>query len=588
MSHLWKVYRNNQIVGVMDAAEIRQSLRDGLIDPFDHVSRDGSSVRVQLIEVDEIFEPDGGNGGASPTGEMLSPQRNAPAKHGDFSRQETFPPSHQPKPIRNNAGINPNETPKSAKKFYLIDRHHRVLGPLSAAEIQSLFFRGVLDKSVRVQKMGAQRMIPVRQFVQIYAGQRMNAITQKAQMKLIPSRSGRLRRGGSRIDLASSTVLNELTRVMQAKSLVKAQQSPLFLLAFGVLLGVLVFVIAQTISSHGDSGNKRSEIRGTKREEAQFKPRPATVSGSQGQLVKKARSRSKTISIEAPQESVVVTTKTKPSKRSSKASTQKRRDSEIKRPATKGRSDEGQRDDSWADTQKELREQARSFKKADTRKAQQPNVRPLPAESRRRVTPVDDPERALAPPPLARRNTVRSSPLPASRPKTVTKPVVRLSRAPAPPPVRSPVDPLDAEFERDVLPAVTAPRPEPVSSAREKARQAAAQRAAEQARMKAMAARTAPVPPPPPARPAPQAPSLDDSVGNTVTLGPLRFNPALLDQCGLKCKLPTQDASGRTITLVFFKEAFLSEMIAKGGRVTVSGRLNREGGGFSLLLQDVK
>ncbi|HET9241575.1 MAG TPA: hypothetical protein VFO10_30190, partial [Oligoflexus sp.] len=55
MEKRWNVYHGNDYLGLKTAKEIREALRQGTLDPFDKVSREGSNIREDLIEVDEIF-----------------------------------------------------------------------------------------------------------------------------------------------------------------------------------------------------------------------------------------------------------------------------------------------------------------------------------------------------------------------------------------------------------------------------------------------------------------------------------------------------------------------------------------------------
>ncbi|MBQ48180.1 MAG: hypothetical protein CMP10_12160, partial [Zetaproteobacteria bacterium] len=56
MIHRWHVVRDGKKIGEGTGEYIRQGLRDGMFDPFDQICRDGSSVMVNILEVDEIFE----------------------------------------------------------------------------------------------------------------------------------------------------------------------------------------------------------------------------------------------------------------------------------------------------------------------------------------------------------------------------------------------------------------------------------------------------------------------------------------------------------------------------------------------------
>ena len=52
----WNVYHGNDHLGLKTAKEIREALRQGTLDPFDKVALEGSNIREDLVEVDEIFK----------------------------------------------------------------------------------------------------------------------------------------------------------------------------------------------------------------------------------------------------------------------------------------------------------------------------------------------------------------------------------------------------------------------------------------------------------------------------------------------------------------------------------------------------
>ncbi len=56
MAKRWNVHHGNENLGLKTAKEIREDLRKGTLDPFDKVSAEGSNIREDLIEVDEIFK----------------------------------------------------------------------------------------------------------------------------------------------------------------------------------------------------------------------------------------------------------------------------------------------------------------------------------------------------------------------------------------------------------------------------------------------------------------------------------------------------------------------------------------------------
>lgn len=88
-------------------------------------------------------------------------------------------------------------------------------------------------------------------------------------------------------------------------------------------------------------------------------------------------------------------------------------------------------------------------------------------------------------------------------------------------------------------------------------------------------------PPPPPRASAPvrigRVSALTGHENQLVTIGPLTFNPIVLDNCKLKCLLPMSDSSGGTLVAIFFKAAFAPALKAARGPVTVTGTARNEG-----------
>lgn len=224
LSDRWYIYKDGQSIGPLTAAEIRDALRDGTFDPFDLVSRDGSSVRRELVEVDEIFfnskvvydgaaaagggiakaasgdpfpvalesrETAGGPGvgtrgpGAGGSAESFDPNGGfvptaGPPESNHGRREGGIGQGHLALADVNTAGRGQATTrppgrrsgsrgKRDAKRYQLIDAKGRQLGPLAASEIQSLFYKGVLDKSVQVLRQGSSAKVPVAKFVAVYA-----------------------------------------------------------------------------------------------------------------------------------------------------------------------------------------------------------------------------------------------------------------------------------------------------------------------------------------------------------------------------------------------------------------------------------
>ncbi|MES2745027.1 MAG: hypothetical protein V4655_06355, partial [Bdellovibrionota bacterium] len=207
----WNVHHGNQDLGLMTAKEIRGALRKGTLDPFDKVSAEGSNIREDLIEVDEIFAgpEDEGEGTASHqsmpstsaktsdgSSPVAMPDKAQPSAFSQALSQAALPPSAfsasapsvvnrpSPSPMQGNyeseeyPRTNPppsasafssmswkgsgdatsvaalkDDSKSTQKRYYLIDKA-KILGPVSALEIQSLFNRGGINAKVKVQKIG--------------------------------------------------------------------------------------------------------------------------------------------------------------------------------------------------------------------------------------------------------------------------------------------------------------------------------------------------------------------------------------------------------------------------------------------------
>ncbi len=54
----WFIYRGSETLGPFSASELRAALRLGELDPFDKVGKASSSLRQNLIDIDEIFNTD--------------------------------------------------------------------------------------------------------------------------------------------------------------------------------------------------------------------------------------------------------------------------------------------------------------------------------------------------------------------------------------------------------------------------------------------------------------------------------------------------------------------------------------------------
>ncbi len=109
---------------------------------------------------------------------------------------------------------------------------------------------------------------------------------------------------------------------------------------------------------------------------------------------------------------------------------------------------------------------------------------------------------------------------------------------------------------------------------------------------RAYSARMPSIPTPPPVAPPPRSSGtsriglikdLTSLEGQVATIGPLSFNPSVLESCKLKCQLPMTDSAGGSLVAVFFKGAFLKDLMASNGRAVVTGTVRHEGTCFLYL-----
>jgi len=165
----------------------------------------------------------------------------------DYIAQDRIEKSQAPKRAKSSGSSRKRSSNKAkeAKKFYLIDRRKRQLGPLSAKEIQSLYFRGIVSNSVRVVKSGSGRQVPVGQFVSVYAGARAQSIqdmTGHTQLAITKPAEG----------LPSSQVMDELAKLRYAvgisnfPSLASIFMVSLVIGALGYLLVSYLFLLPES------------------------------------------------------------------------------------------------------------------------------------------------------------------------------------------------------------------------------------------------------------------------------------------------------------------------------------------------------
>jgi type IV secretory pathway VirB10-like protein len=282
MEKRWNVYHGNDYLGLKTAREIREALRQGTLDPFDKVSREGSNIREDLIEVDEIFReappesapveniadtpPNEGTvvadrsalleAAAQAAKSAGTGSKNKPKPTDEASDSDEIDDFHQ----RNDTG-----TRNSAKRYYLIDRE-KVLGPLSALEIQSLFNRNMLNKKVRVQKIGNEKTIPITQFIASYSGDRLKELAEDGR---IPQQIG--------VGSPSSKVMNELARMANSRRVAQDRKNRAYLVMsfVGLILGALVYLIYEQSTKEPEPPSAVEER--SEEQAPSNKPRPRLI-----------------------------------------------------------------------------------------------------------------------------------------------------------------------------------------------------------------------------------------------------------------------------------------------------------------------
>lgn len=305
MSDRWFIYKDGQALGPFAPEEIRQSLREGTFDPFDLVSREGSSVRRELVEVDELFftskvvyageQASGfGDGPVSGAPSVFAPSGNLPAVRGDQTQasQRGAPDvagnghlalasssratlaSQQSRPVaQQNA---PRKRRRDPKHFHVMDPRGRVLGPVSASEIHSLFYKGVLDKDVKVMRDGSRAQVPVARFVAIYS--ESNRVKRAMQQGAHPIVQGGISRAGS------------LPAPRVAMGTPSSAVSPLAVIAIVAALlfgGIAAYVFIKNGGANWSAKDRPSATRQNKAKKKKVRPLPDQKPKPWPSLVKK-------------------------------------------------------------------------------------------------------------------------------------------------------------------------------------------------------------------------------------------------------------------------------------------------------------
>ncbi len=544
MSDRWHIFKDGKAHGPYSAAEIRDQLREGDLDPFDLVAREGSSVRRELVEIDELFSTskaangvggEAGFEGNAPT-ESMGGGANGAARRtidrllaGEGQLPGGFVPPNDvlngnlhlasdeavnatqvsngaavTRPPRSGTGSGSGSgkrRKKDAKHFNLKDPKGRVLGPLSANDIQGLFYKGVIDKNVLVLKQGSSAKVPVDRFVAVFARSKSGGGTRPRQQGAHPALSSQQR---------SPTMLRAAAAQGAQRSTMRTQKIVTVMLVIAAvamlgLAGYLAYkkgatdwVEKKVAALTADEPKKPRKKRREPRVEDEIGrgggklPRPEAF---EEPGIKKAPKRKKGAIREVPVDEDEAPVR-------------------VERKAKRDGRDV--RDGREARTKRD-RDREREKKRAELLKR---------AEIAKR--------KRAAPPPL-------KTPRPAAK-------TSKVAFVPAPVPKPAP------------LPA-PAPAPAPA--------------------------------PPKNTPPKVAAKAAGQTVGSLANgqqvsrLGPMRYDPAAVAKCSGPCVV-TFSGAGGSVTGRFFKDGFGDALAAKKGSAYISGIVRKSGGVTTILIQDVQ
>ena len=229
MTRRWNILRNGEFVAVMTASEIRQALRTGRVEALDQATEEGSTARKLVVEFDEIFQEDTHAGAM-----VVGPETpNLPI-------EEVVESQPTPKKI--------------VKRYFLMSKQNKKLGPLSSKEIIGLYSKGAIGKSVVVARVGSDQKISIKKFVKAYG------VKKSAKMKRMVARKERQNVDSNSISISSIEAIktNTLSHIKRSPSL-----PPVVMMAIVALLGGAIGVMAVILlpSLGGETGSFLDKVR---------------------------------------------------------------------------------------------------------------------------------------------------------------------------------------------------------------------------------------------------------------------------------------------------------------------------------------
>lgn len=534
-------------------------MREGEIDPFDLVEKEGSSLRRELIEVDEIFAQNSQQFSSSPrtrATDKSAPDALAKTQQPSGYVPDGAPPAEtdresgeaggrpgpgivvgngqlflaQPGMYQGEGGdgaLLERARPRvrNPKIYHLVDDRGRAQGPLKATDILRLYYKGVLGQGVYVVRRDSKARIPVARFVAALARQQNGE-------QALHARPGRGHHPGMERSLKRDPVRGARALVSFRPRIlgIPTNAVALVVIVAAILLGVAAawLVLGSGASNRGPLRERGSALR---REDLNQDPRRSKSGPDRSSARSSAGNRG--LSADDLQD------QPKAFQRSGRSAGP---GLDRRSQPTRGAVQNGRRSEANG---RRLRSPSRPAERKGQSPARFAAKTPPKAEKSLRA-PVPSPR---SPVPMVRRpfpnvpsQTALSRPVPA-RPVVVPRPAL-----PAPLPV---------------VPRQPSVQPSPVRA----------------------------VPPPAP-RVAPPPPGNGGQTsftdGQTVSgIGPFTFDRAAVAKCQAACTVPFKGPMG-VVTGKFFKSIWGPILLEKKGPVRLSGLIRKEGAGIKIIVSDIQ
>jgi len=526
MTKRWNVHHGNENLGLKTAKEIREALRKGTLDPFDKVSAEGSNIREDLIEVDEIFKESSdededvgaGSGSASASTQVLPAASGmggggtnigyrpgtAPGGPGMSGTNPGTTNQYTPNSMNSTATAGTNaggasayntrsglQPAGNAAPFIPDPNQPRTNPPPNNAGVGGLSWRSDQTPDFKEQ-------------VDSKSNQKRYYLIDKS--KILGPLSG--------LEIQSLYNRNVLNQKVKVQRIGSTRSIP----------------VAQFISSYSEDRLKELTDDGKLNQKVSSPSSKvlnelSRVANAQ-KLAQSRKNKTYTTLVLAGLVLgailFVIFDATRPSSSNKRSEPREEREApEARRNTSRPKLLQKNQSEEQADDNEE--EDARSRNAAKPTRAQPPKAKKARSE------PAERPAKAKAKKTPAREREVASAPAPKpSRPSPAPTP----SPAPAPTPAPTPRKAVDRE--------------------------------------------------------GPIAKAMSGSGSGIKTIGPLSFNMGSLDSCASKCTLIFRDSSGATLKAVFFKSAYYDQLKKSSGSVFLTGNARKEGSEVTIFIQDVR